>query len=293
MPIAYTCPHCGKQFSVAEQYAGQTGSCAACGKAITIPVLGGVAGGFVPAKSKGGGMTVIVAVLAAFLVASFFVVAILIALLLPAVQAAREAARRSVSGNNLKKIGLALLNYHDAYGSFPPVVVTDANDKPLYSGRVLLLPILADIDSDGTDSRNAYSAFDRTQAWDSAKNLPVSQKAIKVFHDPSSSKSLQGRTDYLFVTGKGTIFEDGKAIRFQDLIDGASQTMAVVEVKNSSTSWAEPKELDLTQPTKLPPGNHPGGNLILMADGRIEFARTDSITPQDVRKAATRNDREP
>jgi len=64
------------------------------------------------------------------------------ALLLPMISFAREAACRMTCTNQLKQIGLALHNYHQAYRCFPPAYVADQNGKPMHSWRVLILPFM-------------------------------------------------------------------------------------------------------------------------------------------------------
>jgi len=275
MPIAYSCPHCGKQFSVAEQYAGLTGPCAACGKPMTIPLAQNK---FAPAAGAGSGLG-IAALLVGFGVAALMCGGILVALLLPAVQAAREAARRQQSMNNLKQIGLALHNYHDQHASFPPAVVTDASGKPLYSGRVLLLPYL--------EQKELYDQFDLTQAWDSEQNRAISEASINIFMNPSSADPTPGRTDYFFVTGTGTMFEGDKAVRLAAIVDGTSNTLAVVEAKSNGAHWAEPRDIDISQPMQLPQGSHPNINLGLMADGSVR-ALSKNINPTVVRQLSTK-----
>lgn len=277
MPISYACPHCGKQSSVADQYAGQTGPCAACGKPITIPGVP-LKQNYAPAAAAAGGGLAVVAIVAVVMLV--LCGGVLLALLLPAVQAAREAARRAQSTNNLRQLGLALHNYENTYRTFPPAVVTDANGKPLYSGRVLLLPFM--------EQQALYNAFNKDEAWDSPSNLVLSQSMIPTFKDPSNPNNADGKTDYLFVTGQGTVFAPGTTTNLGSITDGTSNTLLMVEIKGSGINWAEPKDLDISQAMALPPGNHPGGNIILLGDGSVRFV-SKSISPQVVRELATKS----
>jgi type II secretory pathway pseudopilin PulG len=289
MPIAYSCPHCGKQFSVAEQYAGQSGPCAGCGKTITVPVAPGMPPqAFAPPAKSGGGLSVLALVLGGCLVASLVVVGILVALLLPAVSAARGAARRMQSSNHLKQLALAMQNYHDVFNALPPAIVTDDNGNALYSGRVLLLPFM--------EQQSLYDQFDKSQAWDSPTNLPLSKTDIVTFIDPAATKRISGQTDYLFVVGKGTVFEPKAGEKgwlkrsMADLLDGTSNTMFMVEIKNdiknSGIHWSEPRDLNISAPMPLPPGNHPNVNLAVFYDGHTT-AIIKNTPPQIIRDLST------
>ena len=70
------------------------------------------------------------------------IIAILVALLLPAVQQAREAARRSSCKNNMKQLGLALHNYHDVHSCFPPGSFGNANSSRATNWRASILPFI-------------------------------------------------------------------------------------------------------------------------------------------------------
>ena len=146
MPITFSCPHCGKQTNVADQYAGQSGPCGGCGQTITIPSSSPYATPAPtfspPAKSSGGTGAVVAVVVVACFFALLVCGGILVALLLPAIQAAREAARRTQCSNNLKQIALAFHNYNDTYGTFPPAYIPDENGQPMHSWRMLILPFL-------------------------------------------------------------------------------------------------------------------------------------------------------
>ena len=137
-----------------------------------------------------------------------------------------------------------------------------------------------------------YLQFDKNQAWDSPQNLPLSQTTVKAFQNPPGAAPPPGQTDFLFVTGRGTVFEPGMAIGNADIIDDASKTVVVIEVKTSGVMWAEPSDLDLSQPTPLPPGNDPGGNYAAFADGSVRLV-PKTMSPVLVREMATRDGGEP
>lgn len=126
------------------------------------------------------------------------IIGVLVGLLLPAVQAAREAARRMQCSNNLKQIGLALHNYHDAHRSFPKVWYywngnsngSDRQPAGFYSGfgwRVMILPYMEQV--------NLYNQFNFSQPIhsnvDPISNLKLIQTPIPTYLCPSDPAGPQ------------------------------------------------------------------------------------------------------
>jgi prepilin-type N-terminal cleavage/methylation domain-containing protein len=108
------------------------------------------------------------------------IIGILIALLLPAVQAAREAARRAQCSNNLKQIGLALHNYHTAAGTFPPGKITEGpccETKSLVSWTISILPYL--------EQQALYDRYDMRHFNEDSPNQFVRETTLAVYACPT------------------------------------------------------------------------------------------------------------
>ncbi|MHB1036894.1 MAG: DUF1559 family PulG-like putative transporter [Pirellulales bacterium] len=268
MPISFTCPFCGATTNVADQYAGQTGPCARCGKPITVPRPGEPAMGreFQGPSPKRSSLPLVVVILVAALGVLVVCGGILAALLLPAVQAAREAARRAQCANNLKQISLALMNYHDANRCFPPAYIADKDGKPMHSWRVLILPYL--------EQKPLYDQYKFDEPWDGPNNRRLADLMPTIYACPSSPQ-LPGKTDYLAVVGPGFAFEGAKPMRMSDLKQGATNVITVVDVAGSATNWMEPRDLNVQDLRGLAGqnlrGNHPAGANAAYADGHVSF----------------------
>lgn len=204
---------------------------------------------------------------------------------------AREAARRTSCMNNLKWIGLALQSYHDSYHGFPPPYVTDAQGKPLYSWRVLILPYLNEYD--------LHAQWRMDEPWDSPHNRRLADSVVSVYQCPTArrnrSRGSPAYTDYLAVVGPGMAWEEGKRLSFADFVDAWSNTIMLVEVRGSQIHWAEPVDFDGTASLKINarPGrsissHHPDGANVLFADAST--VHLPNTTPEQEIKALLTRD---
>lgn len=196
---------------------------------------------------------------------SFASTGFLVGLLLPAVQSAREAARRMNASNNLKQIALAMHNYHDAYRNLPQAAITDDEGKPLLSWRVALLPFL--------EEQELYEEFHLDEPWDSPHNKQFIERMPNVFSDPSVPLP-PGQTVFHAMTGEDYALEVDEATAFRDFTDGPSNTILVAEVsRDEAVPWTAPRDvkIDVDNPLAKMGRTHRGGFQAVLADGAVKF----------------------
>ena len=248
------------------------------------------------------------------------IIAILIALLLPAVQQAREAARRISCQNNMKQIGLALQNYHSAHRVLPPGWVSAGNAEDdrhnYFAWSAFILPQL--------DQQNLYSQLDFESDLDSDANAKYLDVRMPGFRCPSDDSSATYHSDRanldLSVSNYPAIgghklcalnaegaFGLNSRTRLGDIVDGTSNTVIVGEriagqpfvdripvwsgVYLTETfglnlevvlGWTA---VPLNRPVLSEHGfssRHTGGAFFAFADGRVRFINDSIDSKQDL-----------
>ncbi len=244
-------------------------------------------------------------------VESVGVVAVLVALLLPAVQQAREAARRSQSKNNLKQLGLAMHNYHDTFNQLPHGTRPNPNLKTeeRLSWIVDLLPYL--------DQAPVYNKIDMKKGWNDKANEAFTKVSLPVLQNPSQTNPARadgyGVTNYVGIAGLGKdaatlpladkkvgMFGYDRAVRFRDVTDGLSNTMMITDGTKELGPWSQGGSATIRALTTKPyingpdgiGGPHAGVVQVLMGDGAVRAVSKD-IDPKTFEALSTIHGDEP
>ncbi len=171
--------------------------------------------------------------------------------------------------NSLKQIALGMHNFHDVYGHFLPQAFTDAKGKRMLSWRVMILPYL--------DQAALYNEYHLDEPWDSEHNTKLVSKMPAIFKSTSSTgaKAESGKTRFVApLTFNSAFGRVGPGVRIQDITDGTSNTLMIVEASSDkSVTWTKPEDLTINEAGRLRSiiDQDADGFAAFMCDGSARF----------------------
>lgn len=196
-------------------------------------------------------------------------IVLVIGLTMPAVEQTRQEARRSHSKYNLKQIGLAVHNYHDAHKCLPPGGVIREDDVALHGWITMLLPYF--------DQNDDYLRINYQVPWDQDRNRAVLEQSRSLFLIPGNFSRFTsqgyGLTNYL---GNPNLLYRNSNVTFEQMSNGTSHTWLAGEVAGNFQPWGYPFNWRPLG-TKLCDGPNSFGHLpwqgghLLFADGSVTF----------------------
>jgi hypothetical protein len=204
----------------------------------------------------------------------------------------RDAAARIQSGNNLKMISLATINYADTNGGTMPGPICDKDGKPLLSWRVAILPYI--------EQDTLYRQFRLDEPWDGPNNKRLIAQMPKVYAHPKDPEAAaQGLTYYRVFTGPNTPFPDPQppfppgrspCLYPMSFVDGTSNTILVAEAADPVV-WTKPDELPYVRGGPLPRlgGKFSSGYNVVLADGSLHVV-SPGVSEGTLRSAIDIND---
>ena len=216
-----------------------------------------------------------------------------------------EMRKRTVV--HFKQIGIAFHNYHDVYNTFPAAASYSPEGKPLLSWRVHILPFL--------DQAPLYKEFHLDEPWDSEHNRKLIERMPKTYRSRNWSPDEPTKTCLVGVTSDpdravaapgggagapvkdrlGTMFQGRDGIKLQQVTDGTSNTILIVETDpEHAVVWTKPDDLpyDAGQPVKGFGFDENGVVPMLFCDGSVRMLK-ESLEAETWQRLMLRNDGNP
>jgi type II secretory pathway pseudopilin PulG len=228
-------------------------------------------------------LKIVLIILVGVIALMLLVCGVLAALLLPAVAAARTAAQRQMESNNLKQIGLAMLNYESAYRRFPAIHGINVHDEATGNWRIAVAPFLEHIE--------VFEQFDFNQTWDSPTNQRLANSMPELFRSPqANSAQPANHTNVFTIQDPNSIMPSGAVYRrISEVTDGLANTIAAIVLPEYSQPWMEPTDLTIAEALQhIHEAKHPEKIQLLLMDGAV--ISYENITDEDFSKMVTVND---
>ncbi len=182
---------------------------------------------------------------------------------------------------------MAVANYHETFGCFPPAYVVDRQGKPMHSWRVLILPFM--------EQKELYDAYDFAEPWDGPNNRKLASRIGSIYLRSGLDSGQAQTTSFVAVVGPQTAWPGSRPMTRKELGDGLSQTLVVVEVPDGRFRWMEPRDLEFDRMSfringgsKSGLGSRLGGARVVSADGTLRTL-PDDFDPNTLRAMLTAN----
>jgi len=182
---------------------------------------------------------------------------------------------------------LAVANYHETYGCFPPVYVADRDGKPMHSWRVLILPFL--------EQKELYNAYNFAEPWNGPSNRNLVSRVGNIYLRSGLESEQNRTTSFVAVVGPQTVWPGSTATAYKNLRDGSHETLLVVEVPDGQFLWMEPRDLEfdsisfrINDGSGRGLGSRLGGARVVSADGTVRTL-PDDFDPEKLRAMLTAN----
>jgi hypothetical protein len=205
-----------------------------------------------------------------------------LAALARSVEIALEETHAGWSIKNLRQIALAMHEYYGQNKHFPLPASASPQGKPLLSWRVHILPYLG--------QEALYRQFHRDEPWNSPHNRTLIDKMPPIYRLSVAEDPNKGITHYLLPVGNGAAFSADRPTKPEDITDGTSQTIMIVEVDNfHAVPWTKPEDwpFDPQAPAKGLCFYFGGGFHAAFCDGSVHFI-PKTIDPKTLKALFTR-----